>query len=293
MEIRLFKYFLAVTEELHFTRAAEKLGISQPTLSQQIRLLESRLETTLFHRKGTSIELTESGKALLKHVNRIFYEMDQIKTEINEIEGKNFGELKIGSSGNHLLYSSLTPFHKEYPNIKVSVHDLKTIQTIENLISSSFDLGIVLLPVHHPQIEVIPLYTSELYVVVNPFHPLSKVDSVRLKNIQKYPLYLYPENYYIRKTITEYSKTIGLTLNPIVELSDTHSLIKMATLDNGVTILPKVFLDQENDINFQKIPIENEMPEIEVGVIYRKGMKLSTVIQTFIFHLKEFYNQEF
>src|SRR5690625_7407269 len=92
--------------------------------------------------------------------------MDQIKTEINEIEGKNFGELKIGSSGNHLLYSSLTPFHKEYPNIKVSVHDLKTIQTIENLISSSFDLGIVLLPVHHPQIEVIPLYTSELYVVV-------------------------------------------------------------------------------------------------------------------------------
>src|SRR5690625_5676813 len=97
MEIRLFRYFIAVTEELHFTRAAEKLGISQPTLSQQIRLLESRLDTTLFHRKGTRIELSESGKALLKHVNRIFFEMDQIETEISEIEGKNYGKLKIGS----------------------------------------------------------------------------------------------------------------------------------------------------------------------------------------------------
>src|SRR5690625_7355859 len=99
--------------------------------------------------------------------------MDQIETEISEIEGKNYGKLKIGSSGNHLLYSSLPLFHKEYPNIKVSVHDLKTIQTIESLISSSFDLRVVLLRVHHPLFDLISLYISELYVVVILYHPFT------------------------------------------------------------------------------------------------------------------------
>jgi|SRR5690625_1128403 len=292
MEIRLLKYFLSVTEELHFTRASERLGISQPTLSQQIKLLESRLNTVLFHRNGANIELTESGKVLLKYVNRIFFELDQVKTELKELEGKSFGELRIGSSGNHLLYSSLIPFYKEYPNVKVSVYDLQTIKTIEKLLNSNFDLGVVLLPVHHPQIDVVPLYSSDLCVVVGESHPLSERKTVKLKELKKYPLFLYPEKFRIRKIISEYCETIGIKIDPVIELTDTHSLIRIATLADGITILPRIYVEDEENIPFKIIDIEDAMPSIEVGAIYRKGMKLSKAIQAFIFHLKEFYNQD-
>lgn len=289
MEIRLLNYFLSVTEELHFTRAAEKLGISQPTLSQQIRLLEDRLDTDLFQRNGATIELTEGGNILLEHVNRIFYELDQATTNLKELKKLDMGELRIGSSGNHLLYSSLKSFYKEYPGIKVSVYDLKTEETIENLRNSTFDIGVVFLPVHHSQIETIPLFTSDLCVVVGESHPLAQRETVYLTELQQYPLFLYPEKYLIREQIIDYCKTQDIRLNPIVELSDTYSLIKMSILSKGVTVLPRLYIETEKNLPYQIVNIADPIPKIEIGIIYRKGRKLSSAIQAFIYHLKDFY----
>src|SRR5690625_1058016 len=156
MEIRLLKYFLYVAEELHFTKAAEKLGISQPTLSHQIRLLESQLDTVLFDRNGKRVELTKSGQILVEHAKRIIYEIDKAKTNIKEIEKTEFAELKVGTSGNHLVYSTLLSFNKTYPNIKVSIFDVKMEETIQNILNASFDLGVIFLPVNHSLIDTIP-----------------------------------------------------------------------------------------------------------------------------------------
>lgn len=292
MEMRLLNYFLAVTEELHFTRAAERLGISQPTLSQQIRLLESRLDTVLFHRNGKKIELTEAGRILLEHVNRIFFELDQAKTIIQELKGLNRGELRIGSSGNHLIYSPLLSFHRQYPKIKISVFDLKTEKTVEGLLNSEFDLGIVFLPVHHPQIETIPLFSSELYVVLSNNHVLAEKDVIHLNELQEYPLFLLPEQYLIRQEVDLFGKKSGIRLEPIVELSDTNSLIKMSILNNGYTILPKLYADYATDLPKKLVKIANNVSVMEIGAIYRKGMIFSSAIQAFLQHLKDFYQKK-
>ncbi|WMT42770.1 LysR family transcriptional regulator [Paenibacillus sp. D2_2] len=94
MEHRLLEYFLAVSEELHFTRAAEKLGISQPTLSHQIRLLEHELGAPLFHRSGKKTILTQAGHILLGHAYRVINELKLARQEINELSG-----LQRGSCG--------------------------------------------------------------------------------------------------------------------------------------------------------------------------------------------------
>lgn len=289
MEIRLLQYFLAVTEELHFTKAAERLGISQPTLSQQIRLLEERLDTVLFHRNGKKIELTESGHILLTHVNRIFFELDQAKTVIQELKGLNRGHLRIGCSGNHLLYSPLLSFHKQHPNIHVSVFDLETEKTIERLLHSEFDLGIVFLPVEHSQIETIPLFKSKLSIVAANNHPLVEKDTVHMEDLANYPFFSLPKQFIIRQAIDSFFKKKGLQLQPIIELSDTHSLIRMAILNNGITILPKLYTTYEENLSIKIINMADPMPIMEVGAIYRKGMSFSSAIQAFLHHLVNFY----
>src|SRR3954468_3614981 len=146
MEIRLLEYFLAVCEELHFTKAAEKLRISQPTLSQQIRLLEDRLGTKLFKRVGKKVYIADSGKILLDHTLRIFNELEQAQIKINELEGLKRGNLTIGCSGNHLLREFVISFHQQYPGIQLSILELPTEETRLRLLKNQLDLGIVYLP---------------------------------------------------------------------------------------------------------------------------------------------------
>src|SRR4051794_39819780 len=134
MEHRLLEYFIAVCEELHFTKAAVKLGISQPTLSQQIQLLEHRVGSPLFHRIGKKTYITEAGQVLLKHSVKVFHELDQAQMAINELRGLQRGRLRIGCSGNHLLTSTILSFHRLYPNIELSVTELATAETKAGLL---------------------------------------------------------------------------------------------------------------------------------------------------------------
>ncbi len=96
IELRHLRYFLAVAEAAHFTRAAEAIYVSQPTLSQQIKQLEADLGTTLFDRIGKRVMLTEAGKILQAHAQRIFTELEQAQQAIQELEGLQRGELAVG-----------------------------------------------------------------------------------------------------------------------------------------------------------------------------------------------------
>ena len=186
MELRLLEYFLAVCEELHFTKAAEKLRISQPTLSQQIQILESRLGTKLFKRVGKKVYISDSGKILLEHTLRIFNEVEQAQVKINELEGLKRGNLTIGCSGNHLLAKSIISFHKQYPDIKLSILEMPTEETKLRLLNNQLDIGIVFLPLQDDKLNVIPLFIEEFFLIVSVEHELSNKTFVKLENLKKF-----------------------------------------------------------------------------------------------------------
>src|SRR5699024_5942293 len=129
MELRQLEYFMAVCKELHFTRAAEKLNIAQPTLSQQIKRLEDEVGIPLFDRIGKKIALTEAGKILLKHGQSVFFEIEQAEAALKDLNELQRGKLEIGSlltCVNYLLPPAIKQFKQLYPNVKLSVHGLKT-----------------------------------------------------------------------------------------------------------------------------------------------------------------------
>nr|WP_312029568.1 LysR family transcriptional regulator [Paenibacillus sedimenti] len=283
LEYRLLEYFLAVCEELHFTKAAEKLGISQPTLSQQIRLLEHRLGTPLFQRIGKKVFVTEAGQILHKHSRNMFHELGQAQAAINEIRGMQRGRLRIGCSGNHLLTETILSFHARYPKIELSVTELATEETKEGLLSNQLDLGVVFLPDEDEHLQRIPLYHERLELVVSSKHELAKADSIPLRDLDKLPIAMLQKKFYVRQMIDDCTGQIGFPLKPVLELSTLESLLQMAKNNLGGAIVPESYVKSVSGRSgISSIPIVDPVPQKEVGIVYRKDMFMCTTMDTFI-----------
>jgi len=289
MDIRLLEYFIAVCEELHFTKAAERLGISQPTMSQQIRLLEDRMGISLFQRIGKKVYITEAGHILLNHTRRIFYELKQVDNEINELRGLQRGKLTIGCSGNHLLLPSIVTFHEKYPQIELSIMNASTEETKEGILNNQVDIGIIFLPIDDHQLESKPLFREKLFLVVSDEHEWADTSYIKLEDLQSKPIFLLQKKYLIRQFIDQHCQEAGFKLKPVVELSDSESLFRMTLLNKGATILPKSYLDNVSNPNIRIIPIADLDIQKEIGVIYRKETNHDSTIGVFIDHLIKNY----
>ncbi|MDQ0495349.1 LysR family transcriptional regulator [Paenibacillus brasilensis] len=285
MELKQLEYFMAVCKELHFTRAAEKLGIAQPSLSQQIRLLEHEIGTPLFDRIGKKTVITEAGKTLQRHGYNILHELLQARTAISELQGLERGTLKIGALQtvvNYLLPPTVIEFHRKYPNIELSIFGLRTGDIYNALLQNELDLGIVMLPMKHDGLESIPLYKEDLALAAPVDHPVAQQPFVTLDILQRVPSVLLPGTYFMRQLINEKCSSYDFTPQPVLEMTTMESIVNMVSKGIGVTILPKAYLDYIDNQHIQTIPIQNPALTTQIGVVYRRNKYLSAASRIFM-----------
>lgn len=285
MELKQLEYFMTLSQELHFTRAAEKLGITQPSLSQQIRLLEHEIGTPLFDRIGKKTMLTEAGRALLHHGYNVFHELSQARAVISELQGLKRGTLKIGALltvVNYLLPPTVMGFHHSYPNIELSVLGLRTGDIYNGLLQNELDLGIVFLPMEHEDLETIPLYKQNLALAVAADHPIAEAEFVTIDILKETPSILLPSTYFLRQLINEQCQLLDFTPQPVLEMTTMESIITMVGKGVGVTILPKGYLDYINNPLISTIPLKNPVLTTQIGVVYRKNKHLCAASRVFM-----------
>lgn len=285
MELRQLEYFMAVCEELHFTKAAEKLNIAQPTLSQQIKILEGEVGKPLFDRIGKKTAITEAGKILLKHSKQVFYELEQAEAAIGELNGLERGSLTIGSlltCMNYLLPPAIVQFKERYPNIRLSVQGLRADEIEQSILENELDLGFTFLPSERDDLETIPLHTEELALAVPTSHPLALETAVNFDSISRVPTILMPSDYQLRQRIDGYCGNSGVTVNPTLELTTLESITQMVAKGVGVTILPLPYLEHLNHEGITIVKLLNPTPQREIGIMYRKDKFMCTATRTFI-----------
>ncbi|MGN8768925.1 LysR family transcriptional regulator [Paenibacillus barengoltzii] len=291
MEHRLLEYFIAVGENLHFTKAAERLGITQPTLSHQIRLLEQELGTALIQRIGKKNYLTQAGAILLEHARRVVYEVEQAKLEIGQITGVQRGQLRIGCSGNHLLEDKLISFHRQYPGIELTVLELATEETRAGLLANQLDLGVVFLPLQDEQIVSRPLFDEALVLVVSSQHAYAELPEVTLEQVAQLPLVLFPPKFYVRQLLDTACADQGIEIRPVMELSTMESQVQMVIHHVGGTVLPGSYARTLTSTNrrggITVVPLAQPVPHKNVGLVYRRSTFMDPTLQAFIDHLTE------
>src|SRR5260370_40230580 len=159
MEIHQLAYFESVSRHLHFTRAAEELNVAQPSVSQQIRKLETELGAPLFHRMKRRVALTEAGETFLPHARAVLQRLDEARLEVQELSGLRKGTLAVGappSVGTHLLPRALASFSKRHPGIALTFREAGSPTLITQLEHGELDLAIVIQPFRHPALATSP-----------------------------------------------------------------------------------------------------------------------------------------
>lgn len=285
MDLKQLEYFMAVCKELHFTRAAEKLGIAQPSLSQQIRLLEHEIGTPLFDRIGKKTAMTEGGRILLHHCYNIFHEISLARTAIDELQGLQKGSLKIGTLltvASYLLPPAVIAFHNRYPNIELSILGMRTGDVYNGLLHNDLDLGVVFMPLEHNELESIPLYEQTLALAVPADHPIAKEPHVTLDVLKNVPSVLLPNTYFMRQLIDEQCQLLSFKPQPIMEMTTMESIVNLVSKGVGVTILPKAYLAYMNHKGIRTVPIQNPTLKTKIAVVYRKNKSLCAASRAFI-----------
>jgi len=270
MELKQLEYFMAICEEMHFTKTADKLGIGQPTLSYQIRALEDELGIRLFDRLGKKIALTEAGKILLDHSHKIFNTIKSANNQLQELQKLNRGKLIIGAlSGDlsHIASMALLEFHSMYPQIQLQFFVLDDV--VEKIKQNEFDLALTIMPKDDDGLNMIPLYDEEFYLVVHAEHVLANRKIVELSDIEDIPLILNPRDHFFRKWFDTICGNQGIIIEPIIESTDTKSIVSLVKEGRGATILSRTLFHLED--NGQLIAIRmNPALQRKVTIIHHK-----------------------
>jgi LysR family cyn operon transcriptional activator len=240
MEIRQLNYFIKAAELLHFTDAAAASFVTQSTLSQQVKQLEDELGMLLFDRLGKHVRLTEAGKLFLMHARQIVLDVRKSKEAISELNNMVIGDLRIGVTYafSSVLLPALAPFSAKYPGIKITV-EYGTAGELEHKLKLA-ELDVIL--AFHDQaddggLEMQPLYSSRIMMVVSKHHPLAQLKKISLAELGKIELILPSKGFSSRDLLDElFSKR---KINPVIkiEMNDVHSLLSLVDEGNWATII--------------------------------------------------------
>ena len=292
LELRQLEHFMALCEEMHFTKTAEKLRIGQPTLSYQMKALEDELDVRLFDRLGKKIAITESGKILLEHCKMVFANLESAKEQIEELQNVKRGKLVIGTlSGdlNKIASTVLVEFHSIFPDVQIQIFSLDDV--VENVIQNKVDLALTLLPEKDERLTNISLYEEEFLLAVQRNHVWSNRNSIDFKEIQRIPLILNPIGHCFRRSLDAACITSGIQIRPIIELTDSISILNLVKKGIGATIISNTLFSLENEGELKALQIMNPTIIREVTIVHHKQKHIGTAAKGFIELLISYVNR--
>ena len=245
MELRHLRYFVAVAEERHFGRAAERLHIAQPPLSQQIRRLEAELGVTLLHRTTRSVEVAPAGKVLLVRAREILAAVDGATEDTRRAARGEFGRLVVGFTGSatyELLPKLAAALRSALPGVALNLRgELLTPAQVASLLDGTLDLGLLRPPVRERELAVEVVRREPLVAVLPEAHPLAAADSVPLEELEGEPFVVYPSHFrsVVHDAVEETCEAHGFLPRVALEVSETATLVSFVAAGLGVSLVPE------------------------------------------------------
>lgn len=283
----LYKDFYYVASCLSFSEASKKLFISQSAVSQSVKLLEKKLNRTLFVRSTKRVELTPEGEILLKHIEPAINLIQRGERQLLEADTLNGGQLRIGASDTicrYYLIPFLEKFHQKYSNIHIKVINQTSIQCVELLKDGQVDIIVVNVPNPMLQEGCIKRVKKfqDVFLAGNRYAEL-KDREISLKELQKYPILMLDK----KSTTNEFLHTVfqkyQLDLVPEIEISSNDLLIDLAKIGLGITFIPDFCITE--DFCFEELFVVKTKEEPEsryLAAVYNEKLPLSQAAACFL-----------
>ncbi|MFC4530032.1 transcriptional regulator CynR [Sphaerisporangium dianthi] len=273
VELRHLRYLLAVAEHGNFTRAAEDLHISQPTLSQQIRQLERALGARLLDRTGRAVRLTDAGEAYLGHARHALRDLAAAERAVHDVQDLSRGHLRLGVTPTFTAYlvGPLTArFHARHPGITLTVAETTQDRVESALLADDLDLGIAFDGPHLPGVTATPLFTETLGLVAAARHAeTARQEPVRVQDLNERRLVLLSSDFATRAHIDAYLTRHRVSPRIAVEANSIQAITEIVQRTSLATVLPDAITHDHPHLG--PIPLDPPLPARTVALLRRDG----------------------
>ena len=273
MLLRHLRYLLAVADHGGFTRAAQALHVSQPTLSQQIRQLEDSLGVELFDRTSRSVQPTDAGLAYIESARRVLIELDAGKRALHDVKDLSRGRLRLAMTPTFIAYQVgplVRDYAARYPKIHLEVFELSMDDIEAGLADDSLDVAVAFMAVSHAEIETIPAFTETLGLMVGREHPLYGSQALlSAAEVAQLDFALLTPGFFTRSNIDEYFRREGITPQVRIEVNSVNTLLEVLRHTAMATILPEPIATQERGLH--RLRLHGPAPSRGAALLRRRN----------------------
>jgi len=290
VNLELYRVFYTVAKCGSLTKAADELFISQPAVSQSIKQLESQLGTSLFNRTHKGMELSaQGGEQIFKDVEAALLILDEAENKLMELKNTATGCIRIGASDTifeYFLSDKIVEFHKKYPAVKIELLSNVSPVTVEQLKTNKCDIAFLNMPINpDPEISIMGdvMYLHDIFVANDAFSEL-KDAVIPLRRLTEYPLILLEQNTVARRAATAYFNSMGLNLNPDIEVGSWDFMKRLAAKGMGIGCIPREYayraLNERKDLF--EVKTSPALPVRSVGMAFPKNASKSFALRKFM-----------
>ncbi|MFO7593173.1 MAG: DNA-binding transcriptional regulator OxyR [Pseudomonadota bacterium] len=276
INLRDLEYLVAVEEERHFHRAAERCFVSQPTLSGQLKKLEERLGVQLIERSTRQVVMTDVGMAVVAQARRVLSAARGIEDIAQSFHDPMAGELQVGlipTLAPYLLPQIMPPLKKRFPKLKLWLHEQQTAVLLERLHNAELDLLILALPVATEEFVELDLFREPFWLAMPKGDPLAKRKKASLLDINERELMLLEEGHCLREHALDVCLTAGAGEYAAFHATSLETLRHMVGEGMGITLMPQLALPKRltkiDPVAY--LPFTDPPPSRRIGMLYRKG----------------------
>lgn len=282
MELRHVRYFDAVAETLNFTRAAQRLHVTQSTLSHQIRQLEDELGVSLFDRSGKRVRMTEAGEMLRSYMAPALAQIDRgvqaLRSPVDAITCR----IRLGTTpsfNTRMIPRCVSTFLAHNPDHDVTVDELTAGAIAEGVANDHLDLAVSYKPANDDQLWFEPLYNEELRLVVSATHPLARRRRVRMIELNQMRMVMLPKGFATRQLIDECLLAAGASPVVVAQLNSIAPMLELVRQTQLAGIVTETAVEPSADLRV--IPLENPTPIRTPGLLWKRGAHHSPTVRQF------------
>lgn len=281
-EIRHFRYFLAVAEAGSFSRAADRLGVSQPNVSQQLRDLETALQVDLFQRRGKRILLTSAGLIFRDHAQQILGQLESLLQDLTIEPGQMRGAIHVGVVP--VLSIALIPrllgiFAANHPGIRLHIEEISST-TIETAIEEGqMDIGLGFVTHHSPNLRYERLYHDRFALLLHTSHPWAKRPNVDLSELHQARMLQLPTTFVMRRMSDAICRENQVRPRMVAEINSIEALLRSLGPLQAAAFMPKIALHGTSDLI--AIPLRGKKLDLEIGLLRLVGSATNGAVKEF------------
>jgi LysR family transcriptional regulator, cyn operon transcriptional activator len=282
MELRHLRYFLAIVGTSHMAKAAEQMFVTQSTLSHQLAQLEQELGVALFERVGRGLRLSVAGEQWAHVAREILDKVELGKEQLRGHARDVSGDLRIGvihSYMTHLIAQVTSPLIERFPKLRLRVHELTALEIEAQVATGQLDVGLAFFPSTSAAVEATLLFDDQLVMAVHPTHALGHRSSIRLAQLQDYPMALMSPRFATRRLLDACFQQAGLRANVVLELDSIEALRLIAQDGKLLTFLPR--RTTRSSAHLRLVKITEPQPTRAAGLIFRRTEYRSPAVQAF------------